>query len=241
MKKYASKVLLALLVVFVFSATLKAEYGGITLKYEVSLCNGTDVTAYARYPSYFINGDSLGSKHFIIKRLMNTGHDSVQLFGDLIYYDFELWQNLQTQHSLLNPFYIKLADIESIQVLSQIKFSYMLSIGTNHKLADTLWMKKPVVDTLSGVGYLCLWNIYVHERNEDVDRILTEFVKAQETVKRLRREVNAAYNTGDPMEYDTPNQALKDYLDTNDLDKELGKILSKLDDYKVVIIQECSC
>lgn len=230
-----------LLTLFCFG-NLKAEYGGLYIKYSIETFDGKTYMGYGAYSEYD-DFDTILEDPVRLLNLIAGSDDSIRLYSHMLRYDYNWWYNEEkmTQRALYDPFKVALSDVSSIVVLKTFDFSYMTSMGTSHQLSDTLWMKKPPADTASASGYLCSWLIFVHEHNAEVEAILKRLEEMKKPLKELDKEyrsVKKAHGFG--YELDKINERI-DSIRNDALDKNLSKIIGELNQYKVVVIQECSC
>ena len=144
----------AILIILVLSAafkTAKAEYGGVFIKYELNLKSGEKKIGYHEYSGYIDEFDTLFVDGFMPLSFLFGDQDSVRLYADMITYKYNWWysENPMMQRGVAKPFYVATNQIVSVIVLKMYSFSYMMGFGTSHSLADSVWMKTPVVDTAS--------------------------------------------------------------------------------------------
>lgn len=236
----------AILIILVFIAaikTVKAEYGGVYVKYELSLKSEEKKIGYREYSGYTEEFDTLIKDGFMPLSFLFDNQDSVRLYADMITYKYNWWysENPMMQRGVAKPFYVATNQIVSVIVLKMYSFSYMMGFGTSHSLADSVWMKTPVVDTASANGYLCYWQIFVHEHNPEVNAIIKRLIDIQWPLKALEKEWRKVRKSqGFGYDLDRINEKIDD-IRNDDFDEKLSKIIGELNDYKVVVIQECSC
>jgi hypothetical protein len=236
----------AILIILVLSAafkTAKAEYGGVYIKYELSLKSGEKKIGYRAHSGYEEEFDTLIKDGFMPLSFLFSDQDSVRFYADMITYEYNWWfgEDKMIQRGIVRPIYLLTNEIVSAKVLKMYGFSYMMGFGTSHSLADSVWMKTPVVDTTSASGYLCYWQIFVHEHNAEVDAIIKRLNDIQRPLKALEKEWRQVRKSqGFGYELDRINEKI-DAIRNDDFDEKLSKIIGELNDYKVVVIQECSC
>ncbi|MGB0431054.1 MAG: hypothetical protein ACPGLV_11315 [Bacteroidia bacterium] len=234
--------LILLFAIFV-NYNAKAEYGGVYIKYELSLKSGEKKVAYHEYSGYKEEFDTLIKDGLMPLSFLVRGQDSIRFYADMITYEYNWWfsEDKMNQQGIASPIYVLTDNIESAKVLDIYSFSYMMGFGTSHSLSDSVWMKEPVVDTASANGYLCYWLIFVHEQNAEIDAILKRLEEIQKPLKELDKEYRRVKKSqGFGYELDRINEQI-DAVRDDDLDGQLSKIIGELNKYKVVVIEECSC
>ncbi|MFY0675313.1 MAG: hypothetical protein JXQ87_18095 [Bacteroidia bacterium] len=237
------KVILIILALFALTKFTKAEYGGVYIKYELSLKSGEKKSCYREYSGYKEEFDILIEDGLMPLSFLFSDQDSVRFYKDMLKYKYHWWysESAMIQRGITNPFYLKTAKIESAKVLDMYSFSYMMGFGTSHSLADSVWMNQPVVDTASAGGYLCFWQIFVHEHNVEVERLLDQLREIQQPLKDLIKESNQIRKKyGFGYEYDEVNRKI-DSIQNSNLEDQISEIIGELNRFKVVVIEECSC
>lgn len=231
------------LILFCLSYSAFAEYNGWFLKIEITTANNEVIIGHIYRASAYFEEDSLSDEHYTTKALTRsfTEDEHFVYFKTLYKYEYVPLGGLEPTHiyALLNEQGIATTEIKNISVLDRIDFSYLENIASGHKLSDTLWMKEPPVVKAIADGYLCSWQVFVHEQSANTQKVLAELAvyqtKNAQQFKKLEEELEYA-NGEHYREIETKIDELQESLD-----EMASDILAQLDGEKVVIISFCSC
>jgi hypothetical protein len=197
-----------------FSA--KAEYDVWLLKFTIEQTDGKKVTGFAyAIPSAF-NKDSIKNTRYLINALdhLDYNNDNSILFSkNRIRYDYKPHEGkkMAYMYTLVNESNVKTNSIRKITILEMLDSDYISVIRNNITLPDTAWMKTKVVKTVASGGHLCGYELYFHEYNSELEKLL----------KELKERAKKA-------------EAKED-------DTIMEPILKKIMRFKVIVIASCTC
>lgn len=194
----------------------KAEYEMWLLKFTIEQTDGKKVTGYAYAYHAAIDRDSIKNTRHLINALLylDNKKDSAILFSkDRIKYAYKSHEatDMAYLYTLTNNVSIKTKNIRKITVLEMLNSGYSTVIMNNITLPDTAWMKTKVVKSAATGGYLCGYELYFHEYNSELDKLL----------KELKARAKKA-------------EAKED-------DSIMEPILKKIMRFKVIVIASCTC
>lgn len=223
---------------------VKAEYNGWFIKFKITTKSQKELVGNVYIAQAYFEKDSINNSNYLIERfntLDNQSEDSLVYYKNLLSYKYNQDgdTNTYTQYGLLNQEMIAINEIKSIEVINMIDFWYLSGIGSSHTIADTIWMKKAPVESFSFGGYLCGWDIFVHEATKKTDRILLQLKELTEnhTLKIDSLEKNLKYLNGN--DYYQTEEKIESLNDS--IDEKASEILKLFDGEKVVILNFCSC
>ncbi len=215
-KSTPMKKIIYTIVLLAFMLSAKAEYEMWLLKFTIEQTDGKKVTGYAyAYHSAF-NKDSIKNTRHLINALLylDDKHDSaIQFSKSRIRYDYKPHggTNMAYMYKLLNDVTIKTKNIRRITVQEMLESGYSSVIMNNITLPDIAWMKTKVVKTVATGGYLCGYELYFHEYNSELEKLLKELKE---------RAKKAAAKEDDTI---------------------MEPVLKKIMQFKVIVIASCTC
>lgn len=223
------KVLCTLLFICV-NIPLKAEYNNYLLKLEITLNNSDILNCYADIGEYQINPDSINLPDYLMKMLpatMSQSTDSIQVYKDVFFYPFmREFADTSIADSILvkdNLNKFRCSEVNKIKLLDYQIYSYLEGVATELHATDSIWFRTKPVTSFSVGGYLCSHLIFIHEMNPETDNWMKELIRLDEILGKRFNSVET-----DPFDKDV-------------YDEEIGKLLMKLKNKKVVIVSECTC
>lgn len=222
------KKIITILTIFFISTTVRAEYNGYHIKFEIKTAKGKTKVGFAYLTSDYLNTDSLKNTTYLKKALDQSSkqwekRDSLVYFKERIKYEYRPASNnlneKTTIYSLDNKQAILHKEIHSINIIEIIDYTYLKRISSPLSISDTTWTNKEPLSSYSFGGYLCYHQIYMHKNSKKVDKIIKQLQAKQNELKDT--EINS--NNG------------------HEIDKAFREIIKDLYGEKVVIITECSC
>ncbi len=220
-----------------------AEYNGWYLKLEITTTSNEEIIGYVYRASAYLKEDSLNNESYVTRTLTQPLNPSEYMVYHEMLYRYEYTpvgaQEPYHNYALLGERSITTTEIRSIKILNRIDFSYLENVANVYLPSDTLWMNTlPVAKTMAD-GYLCSWQVFVHEETANTKKVLAELkaysIKNEQQFKQLDEELENA-NGEYYREIEAKIEDLQDRLDGI-----ASKILAKFEGEKVVIISFCSC
>ncbi|MBR9859307.1 hypothetical protein GYB22_00860 [bacterium] len=230
---------LLLLFALAFSQTAFAEYQAFHFKFKVTTAE-QEYIGYGSKAYAYIEFDSLDNtrhlKYALSQRIEQWDQrDSMFFYLDRFAYSFiNIYDSsrIDTEYYYFNPTGLLLDEIQNIEILDQIQYSYMRGIGSEHEIKDTSWMKRSPVQRFLSNGYLCTHAIYIHEASEVTKNVIDQLSKFAEELEQLEKEES------EREEYEREDERFR----SDDwIDEKIHDILEELKGEKVVIVSECSC
>lgn len=222
-------------------AEAKAEYNGAFYQFEIEMQDGFIDTGYCYIADAYIHADSLNNSTYFKNRIYRSWYydqDSLSYFQHFFSYQYKLQysSDVYTEYLTMGKVSVQYSKVKTVRFLKAYSSSYLSDIGSFHAPEDTIWMKNPPVDTFSVAGYLCGWNIFIHETNLEV-------ADWKQKVQKKANELWIEYDElGEDLSYNRSDSARKSYSEFEDeLDSILSDYVFELTGQKVVIIAECSC
>ncbi|HEX6432217.1 MAG TPA: hypothetical protein VF008_31210 [Niastella sp.] len=194
----------------------KAEYEWWLLKFTIEQTDGKKVTGYAyAFPTAF-NKDSINNTRYLINAMDHLDHkndSAILLCKNRIRYDYKQQggTDLEYIYTLATIVTIKTKNIRKITILEMLDSDYLSVIRNDITLQDTAWMRTKVVKTVVTGGYLCGYELYFHEYNSELEKLL----------KELKEKAKKA--------------------EANEEDMIMEPVLKKIMRFKVIVIASCSC
>lgn len=220
------------------------EYNGWFIKFEIETTSNTVIIGHVYIASAYFNEDSTNSNSYLLKRfdlLDYNSNGNIHFYKNLLKYECAPYDSINPNfvYTILNEDSIPTNQVRNISVSKMISFGYLTSIGSNHDMKDTTWMKTPPVQLESAGGYFCDWQIFVHDKNEETDRIINEVntLKLKFTAELQELEEELGYLNGE--EYERAKEKIQKKEES--MDGQFPKIIGKFNGLKVVVITFCSC
>ncbi len=232
---------------FLGSLFAKAEYNGYHIEFDLTLSSGEKVHGYQYLTGYIPTPDDMSLAAYVESRkdllLNNPFADEL---GDYAYYQNRIkytWgDGEEAEHfifTLVDKQSIDTASVKSIAVLGIIPYSYISGVVSSHQMADTVWMKEKQVEYRTFGGYLCSYQLFFHEWNADLEKAVadaeTQLEKVKQEIAQLEEDLKSVDGT-ENYEIEAKIEEL-----TESLDQIASDALAPFFDYKVVIIDECTC
>ena len=203
-----------ILLASMFSA--KAEFEVWLLKFTIEQTDGKKVTGYAFASPSDFDKDSIRNTRYLIHALDNLDYQNdsaIQFSKNRIRYDYKQQggTDMAYRYTLATDVTIKTKNIRTITILEMLDSDIISVIKNDITLPDTAWMKTKVVKTVVSGGNLCGYELYFHEYNSELEKLL----------KELKERAKKA-------------EAKED-------DEIMEPILKKIMRFKVIVIASCSC
>jgi len=194
----------------------KAEYEMWLLKFTIEQTDGKKITGYAFALPDAINKDSIKNTRYLIDAMdqLDSNNDSAIMFSkNRIRYNYKQPGNNELAHryTLANDATIKVKNIRKITMLEVLDYDFLSVIKNDITLADTAWMKTKIVKTVSTGGHLCGYELFFHEYNSELEKLL----------KELKERAKKA-------------EAKED-------DSLMDAVFKKIMRFKVIVISSCAC
>jgi hypothetical protein len=216
------RILSFIFLITILSTSLRAEFGGSHFSFTIETNKGELIKGYTYvYNSYF-NQDSINDIIYL-KRIFlpEDKAENLPFFKYRIEYNCPFFGNNSENgyklYQLMGKIEIPLSSIKGIKINDSFEYGSFAEISNPLNISDTAWMKKKPIKKIEMIGYLCTYQVIVHQNSKKMGDIL--------------KQLKAKYN-----EYDPDNLP----MDTN-LNNELDKIFKKMKGCKAVVITECSC
>lgn len=234
--------ILLLFIALILPLSAFADYAGHHLELKIKTIDGQCIQAFDFREMIYQKDKSMDYKSFLEHNYQSflADNDSLFYYDNRIRYDYEVDSN-DSLHifKLIDKKKIANATIQSIEVLDIRRFSYAINISTPLTLQDREWINSKPKDNISTGGVFCNHQIFLHETNKKITKIISELNQTEQNylqkVKELKEEMK--YSDGKPY-YEA--QAKISKLD-DQIDSKISAILEKLHPFKVVIISMCSC
>ncbi len=203
------------------------------------------ITGHTYKAMAYFDQDSIHKSTYLKKHLNQAGHYRQLPFfkysPGLLKYSYSTPEDTTqyAAYTLIDQDSIPLAEIESIRIVEMIDFGYLLNIASGHQLSDTIWMKQPVVEMAFIGGYLCTFDVYVHENSSTVKQVFKEMDAFNKKNEKEFNDLEEELEYLNGKEREDLEQKIDDYQE--ELDEKASAILEKLNGEKVVIISFCSC
>jgi hypothetical protein len=206
--------ILALLLIL---QTAKADNFEWLLKLTIEQKDGSKTVGYISFAESAISKDSVKNTSYLIKMLdrldAHQQDNAISLFTMKLEYKYKsLCDNISTYcHSFINEVSIQTKLIKKITVQSISEYSNYTEICNKLTSSDTAWIKTKPVKTVAAKGSLCLYELYFHEYNKELEKL----------VAQLKAQSKKAEEIGDNI--------------------KMEAILKKITRFKVLVIMNWTC
>ena len=221
-----------------------AEYGGWYIKFTLETTSNANITGHIYVASAYFDKDSINRPHYVIEKfdqLTQIQNDTITFFRNRIAYNYIPYggPDTVTAYTLVNEDLISVQSIRSIVIDEMIDFSYLVGIGSELSLRDQRWMKRAPVQSLGEGGYLCDWQIFIHKRTRQTDRVVEELNAFNDAYNARVEELNERLKHVDGQEYIDAEEELKSLEES--IDSAKRDMIKKFNKMKVVVVVFCSC
>ncbi len=213
---------LIVLTILSLSAGVKAQYYyGYYIKFDAETIHGETKTGFVYLAAHYLNNDSLNNTDYLKKALSQRAiewhkRDSLVYYKERIKYDYipvdDSLGSKSTIYRLNNEQAIANNEIQAIKIRDMIEQSYFIQISNPLSAADTVWASKRPLRSYSFTGFVCYFQIFVHENSQNTNRI----------IKQLQEKQHKANE-----------------IDPNEIDEAFLNIIEELYGEKVVVVTEC--
>ncbi len=236
---------LVLLLFMFMSKHSIAEYNGVFFTLEIETKSHQKFNAFIYRALVYVKQDSLQSTSYF-KRLLDIEYDGINndtlhYYSHLISYNYLPYMSTDSAvlYGVVDLGSIPSHEVLSVKCLSKIDFGYLQGFGSTHSIEDTTWFKSPVQDTFMIGSYLCNWQIFIHEKVQDFDAIK---LKIRNEKKQLQAEIDALYVKAKNLSYKEQLILEKEAEELEySMDRIIRELIYKEMNFKVVIVQFCSC
>jgi len=209
----------------------KAEcyYSAYELKVEIE---GNDklINYYARMGACNFDLDSLKSQDYLLTVLSeSTLQNSISLYADRLTYAYCtgsetscLENQKDTIFKLFSKITLSKSEIKSIRVVECKRVSAMMHISNELEISDAEWLNNKTIEAIRFGFDLCDNQIFIHERNEEVNKILAN-------IKKLKLKLNELKEPGL-----LSDEERKYYNQMQSLVRRIGA------QEKVIVVTECT-
>lgn len=234
------------ILLFLSVFTSRGEYNGYHLKYSIETTDGEVIEGYNYIAAAYFDLDSADNMGYLIRRLSAPRFtyplfDSIHFFTDRLMYEYQYEWDTGTYriYSVLNSTGIPSQNVKSIVITEVINQTYLTDIYNTLIMADTVWMRNKPQSVKIYDGYLCFYEVFVHQKSKITEEVALEVetLLAEHKSKMEKLEEDMKYSNGQER-IDFEDQ-IDDLLDA--IDEQLGEIISKLEGQKVVVLGTCTC
>lgn len=219
---------------------LKSEFGGYHITFAITFTNGGIVKGYAFVPSLSFEMDSAGRSSYLKMALdqdygVSKGFTYFTERITYLYkdkYRYAETGKKSTTWYLTGKKTVPLRSIRRIRITNYKEHSSSFGIANPLTLQDTAWMNKEPLKSFRFEGYLCFYDVFVHEGSSKTDSLL-KLLKIKCNNFNWRRKKAEEKNEEESQDVDGY------YLDK--IDKDLERLTKKLYGEKVIVIWYCTC
>ncbi len=228
---------LFLIIVIIFSSFQSsfAEYGGLQIKFELVLNDGSTEIGYEYLIENYVIEDSLKSDEYLLKAILNNiirnnSPDSLMFFEHRFtyYYSFpeDTSAEIFTIYYLSNKKGVQLKDLKKVHLLTTIHQSYLSGISNILSISDTSWIYSKPIQSFVFSGYLCSYLVYINSKTSKTDSLINDLNTVQIKISEAFKEQELH-----------PDE----FPEKEEFDGDIYKILEELFNERVVIVGECTC
>lgn len=239
-------VFLGVVISFLYCTPIKAEYNGHFIDFNIELKNGAIIAGHSYVSSIEYMVDSGTYQNYLESRLDVLLGQGYETPNDYVYHEYRLSYTFPvpkfdsgTIFTLVGKKSISKEAVKRIEITKMIDFTYAIIVVNPLTKRDERWMENPSVGFENVWDKLNTYDIFIHEKNKELDLILLEI--EQET-KEYEKRIKALEIEIENMDgYD--RQGLEEQLDKLEEDRmyQVSDSLSRLFPFKVVIIGYLSC
>lgn len=224
-----------------------AEYNGHQIKFSIELKDGIEIIGFNYLASVYQKDKSISYKEFLENNyeliLRNQYNDSI---GEFTYFQNRIKYNYEDYdggkrfiYTLTDKKEIDKNNIKKFKIIELTDQSYAIGISTNHEWKDRLWMKIKPVEKYSFGGIFCSHDIYIHEKNDETDKIINVLKKISLNFEQAVKEQQEIMERSDGKYYYEAEEKIEKIEE--EIDSKISDELLDFDGLKVVIITICTC
>lgn len=224
-----------------------AEYNGHQIKFSIKLQDGIEIIGYNYLASVYQKDKSISYKEFLENNyeliLRNQYNDSIgefTYFQNRIKYYYEDYNGGKSFiYTLTDKKEIDKNNIKKFKIIELTDQSYAIGISTNHQWKDRLWMNLKPVEKYSFGGTFCAHDIYIHEKNDETDKIINALKKISFNLEKAIKEQQEIMEHSDGKYYYEAKEKIEKIEE--EIDRKISDELQDFNEMKVVIITMCTC
>lgn len=211
------KIIFNTLVLLLCLQVAKAESPDWRVKLTIEQKDGTKTVGYISFIGGGISKDSLKNTRYLISRFdrldAHSLDNAISLFTTRITYKYKSIcdQRATSDVQYINEISVPTKLIKKITVQSISEEMNYTEIINNLTSTDTVWMVTKPVKTVSAKGDMCLYELYFHENNDELAKL----------VAQLKVQSKKVEESGDASKVEA--------------------IIKKITRYKVVVIRNWTC
>ena len=211
------KRILQTLILLLCLQVAKADNLEWVLKLTIEQKDGSKTVGYILFVEGAISKDSVKSTRYLLKMLdrldTHLQDNAISLFTSKLEYKYKsVCEHIfSSSYSFINEVSIQAKLIKKITVHDISEHTIYVEILNKLTNSDTAWIKTKPVKTASAKGSLCLYELYFHEYNNELEKL----------VAQLKAQSKKAAETDD--------------------DTKMEAILKKIMRFKVLVIINCTC
>lgn len=236
-----------ILVVFftiLFSISARAEYNGYHISFTIENVNGQESKGYVYVASAYLKMDSLQSTEYLKRALDQSDRDenwenrkALTYYKERIIYHYKpvndrYGSQESYEYHLIGITKMSFNSIKKITIDEMIDWSYTTWLSILQKSSDLSWLKSKPMKSYFFTSFLCEYQVFVHEKNDAIDRLINKLVQIQTEINKIE----ATENYWEEVE-------LRNKLDEayEKMEEEVNKFIEQLFGFKIVIISFCTC
>jgi hypothetical protein len=224
-----------------------AEYNGHQIKFSIELKDGIEIIGYNYLSSVYQKDKSISYKEFLENNyeliLRNQYSDSIgefTYFQNRIKYDYKDYdEKKRFIYTLTDKKEIDKNNIKKFKIIELTDQSYAIGISTNHEWKDRLWMKTEPIEKNSFGGTFCSHDIYIHEKNDETDKIINVLKNISLNFEKAIKEQQEIMEHSDGKYYYEAEEKIEKIEE--EIDSKISEELQHFDGMKIVIITMCTC
>jgi methyl-accepting chemotaxis protein len=208
-----------LLITFLIPLYCMAEYDEWDYEITIKTTEGKTFSGYGKRRIFKLDKDSLSNRGYLIDKLTNN-NDSLFFYTKRISYKntSELAPMQSREYLLFDKKGVLTNSIKNITVFNIEIGSTLSKIENKLYLRDTTWLKKQPLKIIHIKGYVCEFDIFVHEKNDDLSKI----------IDRMKMISEKYFNAENPE------------INTDEINQFFEEI-KKMQGMKVVVFSFCTC
>lgn len=200
------KIILQTLALLLCLQAAKAESPDWLVKLTIEEKDGSKTVGYISFVNGGISKDSLKNTRYLISRFdrldAHALDNKISLFTSMLTYKYKSIcdQRTTSDYQYINEVSIQTKLVKKITVQNISEESHYTEILNKLTSTDTAWMKTRPVKTVSAKGDMCLFELYFHEYNNELAKLLAQLkvqsrkveeigsdIKVREIIKKITR------------------------------------------------------
>ena len=224
-----------------------AEYNGHFIDFNIELTNGKVIKGHTYLASIEYMVDSGDYKSYLERRFdVLIKVEQSDECDDYAYHEYRLTYKYQVPefdsaiiYTLTNKKSIDIHKVKRVEITKMIDFGYTSGIVNSLNEKDEKWMNKSSIEYWGIGDELNSFHVFIHEKSNKLIKVLAEI---DEETNRFYAQVKALEEEIDSTEWSErkePEEQLR-ILEENRAE-QVSNAISKLFDFKVVIVGYFSC